>query len=149
MTNYVNAYAKIEGTKKTTTTTTLPPLLWMLTPSPRLRTRGVQSYQQTLRERPFLSTCHLRGQHCIIVRRAAPERAAWPTAPQLGATPATTSLLPSPPHHLSHHTVLTQPLEGEERDAGQGEASTSQRQPRRAALKQRELLDRLLRDNLL
>ena len=50
---------------------------------------------------------------------------------------------------LPPHTVLTQPLEGEERDAGRGEASTSQRQPRRAALKQRELLDRLLRDDLL
>ena len=42
------------------------------------------------------------GQHCIIVRRAAPERAAWPPAPQLGAT--STQLLPSPPHRLSHHT---------------------------------------------
>ena len=55
------------------------------------------------------------------------------------ATPITTS--PSlPPHNL----VLTQPPEGEERDAGRGKASTSQRQPRRAALKQRELLKRLL-----
>ena len=131
MTNYVNAYAKIEGTKKkTTTTTTPPPLPWMLAPSPRLRTRGVQSYQQTLREGPFLSTCHLRGQHCIIARRAAPERAAWPPAPQLGATPTTTQPTPvtaSP--SLPPHTVLTQPPEGEERDAGRGEASTSQRQP--------------------
>ena len=60
------------------------------------------------------------------------------------ATPLTTS--PSlPPHNL----VLTQPPEGEERDAGRGEASTSQRQPRRAALKQRELLKRLLKDDQL
>ena len=59
------------------------------------------------------------------------------------ATPVTTS--PS----LPPHTVLTQPPECEERDAGWGEASTSQRQPRRAALKQRELLDRLLKDDLL
>ena len=59
------------------------------------------------------------------------------------ATPVTTS--PS----LPPHTVLTQPLEGEERDAGWGEASTSQRQPRQAALKQRELLNRLLKDDLL
>ena len=59
------------------------------------------------------------------------------------ATPSTIS--PS----LPPHTVLTQPLEGEERDAGWGEASTSQRQPRRAALRQRELLGRLLRDDLL
>ena len=44
------------------------------------------------------------------------------------ATPITTS--PSlPPHNL----VFTQPTEGEERDAGRGEASTSQRQPQRAA----------------
>ena len=50
---------------------------------------------------------------------------------------------------LPPHTVLTQPQEGEERDVGCGEASTSQRQPRRAALKQRELLGRLLRDDLL
>ena len=50
---------------------------------------------------------------------------------------------------LPPHTVLTQPLEGEERDVGWGEASSSQRQPRRAALKQRELLGRLLRDDLL
>ena len=60
------------------------------------------------------------------------------------ATPITTS--PSlPPHNL----VFTQPTEGEERDAGRGEASTSQRQPRRAALKQRELLKRLLQDDQL
>ena len=59
------------------------------------------------------------------------------------ATPINIS--PSPPPR----TVLTQPLEGEERDAGWGEASTSQRQPRRAALRQRELLGRLLKDDLL
>ena len=59
------------------------------------------------------------------------------------ATPSTIS--PS----LPAHRVLTQPLEGEERDAGWGEASTSQLLPQRAALKQRELLGRLLRDDLL
>ena len=55
------------------------------------------------------------------------------------ATPINTS--PSlPPHNL----VFTQPTEGEEGDSGRGEASTSQRQPQRAALKQRELLKQLL-----
>ena len=85
------------------TTTTPPPLPWTLTPSPRLRTRGVQSYQQTLKERPFLSMRHVRGQHYYIVRRAAPERAASPTTSLLGATSA--QLLPTPPHRLSHHTT--------------------------------------------
>ena len=60
------------------------------------------------------------------------------------ASPTTTS--PSlPPHNLVH----TQTSEGEERDAGEGEASTSQRQPRRAALKQRELLKQLLQEDQL
>ena len=60
------------------------------------------------------------------------------------ATPITTS--PSlPPHNL----VFTQPTKGEESNAGRGEASTSQRQPRQAALKQRELLRRLLKDDQL
>ena len=59
------------------------------------------------------------------------------------ATPITTS--PSLPPHI----VLTQPPEGEKRDAGRGEASTSQRQSPRAALKQRELLKRLLKDDQL
>ena len=79
-------------------------LPWMLAPSLRLRTKEVQSYQQTLGEGSFLPTCHLRSQHSIIVRQAAPERAAWLPAPQLGATSATTSLLPAPSHRLSHHT---------------------------------------------
>ena len=60
------------------------------------------------------------------------------------ASPTTTS--PSlPPYNLVH----TQTSEGEERDAGRGEASTSQRQPRRAALKQRELLKQLLQEDKL
>ena len=60
------------------------------------------------------------------------------------ASPTTTS--PSlPPHNL----VFTQASEGEERDAGRGEASTSQRQPRRAAQKQRELLKQLLQEDQL
>ena len=53
------------------------------------------------------------------------------------------------PPSLPPHTVLTQPREGEERDAGWGEANTTQRPPRRAALKQRELIGRLLRDDQL
>ena len=52
------------------------------------------------------------------------------------------------PPSLPPHTVLSQPREGEERDAGWGEATISQRPPR-AALKQRELLVRLLRDDQL
>ena len=60
------------------------------------------------------------------------------------ASPTTTS--PSlPPHNL----VFIQTSEGEERDAGRGEASTSQRQPRHAALKQRELLKQLLQEDQL
>ena len=53
------------------------------------------------------------------------------------------------PPSLPPHTVLTQPREDEERDAGWGEATISQRPPRRVALKQRELLGRLLRDDQL
>ena len=60
------------------------------------------------------------------------------------ASPTITS--PSlPPHNL----VFAQPTEGEERDAGRGEASTGQRQPRRAALRQRELLKQLLQEDQL
>ena len=50
----------------------------------------------------FFLTCHLTSQH-IFIRRAAPERAVWPTAPHVGATP--TQLLQQPPHRLSHHTT--------------------------------------------
>ena len=60
--------------------------------------------QAMLREGYFLPTRHMSSQHSIIVRRAAPERAAWPPAPQLGATSATTALLPPTFHRLSHHT---------------------------------------------
>ena len=59
------------------------------------------------------------------------------------ATP--TNIPPSLPPHI----VLTQLRKGEERDTGWGEAITSKRPPRRAALKQRELLGRLLRDDQL
>ena len=60
------------------------------------------------------------------------------------ASPTTTS--PSlPPYNLVH----TQTSEGEERDAGQGEASISQRQPRRTALRQRELLKQHLQEDQL
>ena len=48
-------------------------------------------------------------------------------------TASTTITSPSLP---SHNLVFTQPTEGEERDVGRGEASTSQRQPQRAALRQ-------------
>ena len=47
------------------------------------------------------------------------------------ATPTTV------PASLPPYTVLTQPREGEERDAGWGEATTSKHPPRRAALKQK------------
>ena len=60
------------------------------------------------------------------------------------ASPNTTS--PSLP---PYNSVLTQASQGEERDAGWEEASTSQRQPRRAALKQRELLKHLLQEDQL
>ena len=60
------------------------------------------------------------------------------------ASPTTTSQS-LPPYNLVH----TQTSEGEERDAGQGEASTSQRQPRRSALRQRELLKQLLQEDQL
>ena len=59
------------------------------------------------------------------------------------ATPTTV------PPSLPPYTVLTQPREGEERDAGWGEATTSKRLPRREALKQRVLLGRLIRDDQL
>ena len=60
------------------------------------------------------------------------------------ASPTPTSLS-LPPHNL----VYAQASQGEERDAGWGEASTSQRQPRRAAQKQRELLKHLLQEDQL
>ena len=60
------------------------------------------------------------------------------------ASPNTTSP-PLPPYSL----VLAQASQGEERDAGWGETSTSQRRPRRAALKQRELLKHLLQEDQL
>ena len=59
-------------------------------------------------------------------------------------TPITTSQS-LPPHNL----VFTQSPEGKQRDVGRGEASTSQRQPRRTALKKRELLKHLLKDDQL
>ena len=59
------------------------------------------------------------------------------------ATPTTV------PPSLPPTIVITQPREGEERDAGWGEAATSKRPPRRAAQKQRELLGRLIRDDQL
>ena len=60
------------------------------------------------------------------------------------ASPTTTS--PSlPPYNLVH----TQTSEVEERDAARGEASTSQQQPRRAVLRQQELLKQLLQEDQL
>ena len=53
------------------------------------------------------------------------------------------------PPSLPPTTVITQPREGEERDAGRGEAITSKRPPLRAAQKQREFLGRLIRDDQL
>ena len=59
------------------------------------------------------------------------------------ATPNTVS--PS----LPPTTVVTQPREGEERDAGRGAATTTTRPQRRAARRQRVLLGRLIRDDQL
>ena len=59
------------------------------------------------------------------------------------ATPNTVS--PS----LPPTTVVTQPREGEERDAGRGAAPTTTRPQRRAARRQRILLGRLIRDDQL
>ena len=53
------------------------------------------------------------------------------------------------PPCLPPTTVITQPREGEERDVGWGEATTSTLPLRRAAQNQRELLGRLIRDNQL
>ena len=53
------------------------------------------------------------------------------------------------PPSLPPYTVLTQPREGEERDARWGEATTSKCPSRRAAQKQTELLRRLIRDDQL
>ena len=53
------------------------------------------------------------------------------------------------PPSLPTTRVITQPQEGEERDAGRGEATTSTRPLRRAAQLQRELLGRLIRDDQL
>ena len=59
------------------------------------------------------------------------------------ATPTTVPL------SLPPTIVITQPREGEESDAGRGEATTIKRPPRRAAQKQREPLGRLIRDDQL
>ena len=60
------------------------------------------------------------------------------------ASSTTTSQSLSP-----YNSVLAQASQGEERDTGWGEASTSQGQPRRAALKQRELLKHPLQEDQL
>ena len=59
------------------------------------------------------------------------------------ATPTTV------PQSLTPTTVVTQTQEGEERDEGWGEATTTTRPQRRAARQQRALLGRLIRDDLL
>ena len=63
----------------------------------------------------------------------------------LNAAYSTTTSPSLPPYN----SVLEQASPGEERDAGWGETSISQRQPRRAALKQRELLKHLLQEDQL
>ena len=90
--------------KKMTTTTTkkTPPSLQMKTWY-SLRTKEVQMYQPMTRDRCFFPTHHMQSH--FIIRRAAPEQAAWPTAPLLGAT-TTPTLLPTPSHHLSHQPQL-------------------------------------------
>ena len=92
--------------------------------------------QLTRRDSGFFPTCH------ILIRQAAPERVAWPTAPLMGAMQR--MLLPQ---SLTPITVVTQTQEGEERDGG--EATTTARPQRRAARQQRALLDRLIQDDLL
>ena len=67
------------------------------------------------------------------------------TGCNINAAPPTTTSPSLPPYN----SVLAQASQGEERDTGWGEASTSQRQPRRAALKQRELLKQLLQEDQL
>ena len=59
------------------------------------------------------------------------------------ATPTTV------PQSLTSTTVVTQTQEGEERDEGWGEATTTTRPQRRAARQQRALLGRLIKDDLL
>ena len=98
-THYVYAHAIHKGTKKMTPTTTkrTTPSLRMTTHY-SLRTKEVQLYQLMLRDRSFFP---MRLMQSHFIRRATPERAAWPTAPLLGAT-YTPTLLPTPSHHLSH-----------------------------------------------
>ena len=134
--------------KKMTTTTTkkTPPSLQMTTHF-SLRTKEVQMYQPMLRDRSFFPTHHMQSH--LIICRAAPERAAWPTAPLLGATSTPTLLPTQSHHHLPPTTVATQPREGEERDAGWGAAPTTTRPLRRVAQLKRELLGRLIRDDQL
>ena len=92
---YVNAYVTITKGMTTTTTTSSK----QLTLSPRLGTWVVPMEQQTHRNGAFLTAHHLRSQY-LIVRRAAPERAARPPAPT-GAT-STTLGLPTHTPCLSH-----------------------------------------------
>ena len=61
----------------------------------------------------------------------------------MNATPTTIS------QSLPPTTVVTQTQEGEERDEGWGEATTTTRPQRRAARQQRALLGRLIRDDQL
>ena len=61
----------------------------------------------------------------------------------------TASPTPTSPSLPPHNSVLAQASQGEEREKGRGEASTSQRQPRCAAQKQRELLKHLLQEDQL
>ena len=61
---------------------------------------------------------------------------------------ATTNAIPTTiSQSLPPTTVVTQTQEGEERDAGWGEATTTTRPQRRAARRQRALLGRLIRDD--
>ena len=82
----------------------------------------------------YESTSH-RASGCSRPSGLANGTTPWCTNSAI--SPSTTSLYLLP-------TVQIQTLMGEERDAGMGEATTSQQQPRRAALKQRALLKRLM-----
>ena len=105
MTIYDKAAATTTNEGTTTTTTmstelmasTMTQLRW-LTTTTKLWNRSVPIVQLALREGPYFPTRHSTSQPTII-RRAAPELAAWPTTPLLGAP--TLQPLPAPPHRIS------------------------------------------------
>ena len=117
----------------TTTKKTTPSL--RMTTHYLLRTKEVQMYQLTLRDRCFFPTCRTPS---YFLRRASPEQAAWPTAPLMGCNATTNATPTTISQSLPPTTVVTQTQEDEERDAGWGEAITTTRPQRRAARDVRE-----------